>query len=359
MQAISPHERRRGRCRAPGARSPARSRRARRAADVSRMQIRMIRSIVPFASQAFFSALSASAPGLPLHLGLRLAARLTLASGCASCWTRRASSPAFVLYQTGAAVVKSSARAAMNTTQSLIRRRSNVKSRPRAPARAASRSRAATLTGNAADVGVAALRRAALVAHGDQAAGEDAERRDEAEPETDLAAVGLAGQVEDPDQDEDQPRAGRTGRRATRARAARPAPAAWRSRPAPRSRPGRAARGSRSRTVNDSQAVLDGSPYQRQEERDQQQHPARAHDPLPHAQPSQIHSGAEFIGGGGSRRRRPRAEGCLGTAAGDGARRSRGKEATLGCVTQPPSQVDHCNRRQTPESMVRLAAPLR
>ena len=107
---------------------------------MTRMQIRMTRSIVPFASQAFFSALSASAP----------ASRSTSASacplgwpsaGCASCWTLRASSPALVLYQTGA-VVKSSARAAMNTTQSLIRRRSNVKSRPRGAAPAASRSRA-------------------------------------------------------------------------------------------------------------------------------------------------------------------------------------------------------------------------
>ena len=65
------------------------------------MQMRMIRSIVPSASQAVFSALSASAP----------ASRSTSASawpvgwpssGCASCWTRRASSPAFVLYQVGA-----------------------------------------------------------------------------------------------------------------------------------------------------------------------------------------------------------------------------------------------------------------
>ena len=113
-----------------------------RPARGSQHATRMTRSIVPSSCQAFFSFDSASAP----------AARSTSASACppgwpssgrACCSTRRASSPACVLYQSNA-VVNRSANAATNTTQSDGRSRAKVTIAPRDAGPGSSRSRAAT-----------------------------------------------------------------------------------------------------------------------------------------------------------------------------------------------------------------------
>ena len=188
------------------------------------------------------------------------------------------------------------------------------------------------LDGDPGEVDVPALRRAALVAHADQGAGEDAERRDQGEPEADLAAVGFAGEVEHSDQDEDHAEQAEEGDERLQRERQRRERGAWRSRSAPRSP--RAASSARitSRTENASQPVVVGSPYQRQEER----RPGAAARTRPRSTPPRAAfadplTGRNLSARGGSRRRRPRAEGCLGTAAGDGARRSTGEGGRAGC----------------------------
>ena len=153
--------------------------------------MRISRSSVPSSCQAFFSWPSASAP----------ASRSTSASvwplgwpssGRAFSWILRASSPLTVLYQSGA-VVNSSASAATNTTQSDGRSRAKVKGGPRAGG-----------AGICVDGHAACSCGMALVAHGDEARPDDAERGREGDPDAELAPVGPVGQVEHPEEDHER-----------------------------------------------------------------------------------------------------------------------------------------------------------